>query len=133
MTSEANILADIRLALSRGDTRLFRNNIAKAWVGVLVAKTPTTVTLLHPRVLHAGLMPGSGDLIGWRTITVTPEMVGQRIAVFSSIETKSEKGPMRKHQTAWANAVRTAGGISGVARSVDEARALLNAVEAHMS
>jgi hypothetical protein len=64
-------------------------------------------------------------LIGWRTITVTPEMVGQQLAVFTSIEVKTPTGRIRPEQHAWLGAVRSAGGIAGIARSVEDASDLL--------
>ena len=72
-----------------------------------------------------GLQPGSGDLIGWRTITITPEMVGQQVAVFASIEVKSATGRLRPEQRQWMEVVQNAGGIAGVARSVEDAQVLL--------
>jgi hypothetical protein len=79
--AETDIQQRIRLAVgTRSDLRLFRNN---------------TGTLPDPRTgrpVQFGLARGSADLIGWRTITITPEMVGQRVAIFTSIEVKTESG-----------------------------------------
>jgi hypothetical protein len=72
-----------------------------------------------------GLAVGSADLIGWTTRTITPDMVGQQVAVFTSIEVKSATGRLRPEQRQWLEAVQAAGGIAGVARSVDDARVLL--------
>jgi len=72
-----------------------------------------------------GLCKGSADLIGWRSVTITPEMVGQQVAVFTSIEVKSSSGRVKPEQQQWLNAVQAAGGIAGVARSVGEAMDLL--------
>jgi dihydroxyacid dehydratase/phosphogluconate dehydratase len=74
-----------------------------------------------------GLARGSADLIGYRTITITPEMVGQQVAVFTSIEVKTPTGRIRPEQRAWMETVQAAGGIAGVARSVEDAKALLAA------
>jgi hypothetical protein len=71
-----------------------------------------------------GLQPGSSDLIGWRTVTITPEMVGQQVAVFTSIEVKTPTGRVKPEQQQWLDAVQAAGGIAGVARSVEDAQAL---------
>ena len=68
--------------------------------------------------MQFGLCKGSADLIGWRTVTVTPEMVGQKIAVFTSIEVKSTSGRVKPEQQQWLAAVQAAGGIAAVARSV---------------
>ena len=112
MASEQTIQQRIRLTCSSGATRLFRNN-----TGVLRDQ--------HGRPVQFGLAKGSADLIGWTTRTITPDMVGQRIAVFTSIEVKAATGRLRPEQQQWLEAVQAAGGIAGVARSVSEAEALL--------
>lgn len=111
MANEETILQQrIRLALGTcPDLRLFRNN---------------TGSLPDPRTgrpIQFGLTRGSADLIGWRTVTVTPEMVGQRIAVFTSIEVKTPTGRLTPEQRNWQAAVLKAGGIAGIARSVADA------------
>ena len=112
--AETDIQQRIRLAVgTRSDLRLFRNN---------------TGTLPDPRTgrpVQFGLARGSADLIGWRTITITPEMVGQRVAIFTSIEVKTITGHLTPAQQAWMGTVRTAGGIAGVARSVRDAEEIL--------
>jgi len=115
--SEQQIQQEIRLACSTGDTRLFRNNTG-------------TLRDQHGRPVQFGLCKGSADLIGWRTVTVTPEMVGQQLAVFLSIEVKTPTGRLRPEQRQWLDAVQAAGGIAGVARSVSDAEALLRSATA---
>ena len=73
------------------------------------------------RPVQFGLAKGSADLIGWTTRTITPDMVGQRVAVFTSIEVKTATGRVSTEQRQWLEAVQAAGGIAGVARSVDDA------------
>jgi hypothetical protein len=114
MPSEQSIQQHIRLTCSRGPVRLYRNNC-----GVLQDRRGVPV--------RYGLQPGSSDLIGWRTVTITPDMVGQRIAVFTSIEVKTATGRVKPEQQQWLDAVQAAGGIAGVARSVEDAQALLAA------
>jgi hypothetical protein len=48
-------------------------------------------------------------------------MVGQQVAVFTSIEVKSATGRLRPEQRQWLETVQAAGGIAGVARSVEDA------------
>ena len=108
MASEQSIQQHIRLSCSTGATRLFRNNTG-------------TLRDQHGRPVSFGLCKGSADLIGWRTVTITPEMVGQQVAVFTSIEVKSERGRLAAEQQQWLDAVLSAGGIAGVARSVEDA------------
>lgn len=69
--------------------------------------------------------PGGSDLVGYRRVTVTPEMVGQEMAVFAAIEVKTPKGRATKDQLRFIEHIRNAGGIAGIARSVDEARLIL--------
>jgi hypothetical protein len=112
--AETEIQQHIRLALgTRPDLRLFRNN---------------TGSLPDPRTgrpVQFGLARGSADLIGLRTVTITPEMVGQRVAVFTSIEVKTSTGRATPEQQNWLHMVRRAGGIAGVARSVRDAEEIL--------
>lgn len=112
MASEQTIQQHIRLACSIGTCRLFRNNTG-------------TLRDINGRPVSFGLCKGSADLIGWRSVTITSEMVGQQIAVFTSIEVKSSSGRVKPEQQQWLNAVQAAGGIAGVARSVGEAMDLL--------
>lgn len=111
---ETDLQQRIRLALgTQPDLRIFRNQVGSL-------PDPRT-----GRLVQFGLARGSADLIGWRTVVVTPEMVGQRIAVFTSIEVKTPTGRLTPAQHNWQAAVRSAGGIAGVARSVADAVKLL--------
>lgn len=110
MNPETDLQQRIRLALgTRSDLRLFRNQVGQL-------PDPRT-----GRPVQFGLARGSADLIGWRTVTITPEMVGQRIAVFTSLEIKTPTGRLAPAQRNWLHAVDQAGGIAGVARSVSDA------------
>jgi hypothetical protein len=109
--SEQRIQQEIRLAISHGDTKVFRNNTG-------------TLKDANDRPVQFGLCKGSADLIGWRTVTVTPEMVGTQVAVFLSIEVKTPTGRLRPEQQQWLEVVQAAGGIAGVARSVEDAQRL---------
>jgi hypothetical protein len=42
--------------------------------------------------LISGLVKATADLIGWRSITITPDMVGTTVAIFASIEVKTPTG-----------------------------------------
>ena len=69
--------------------------------------------------------PGGSDLIGYRRVTVTPEMAGQELAVFVAVEVKTPKGRVKAEQQQFVDHIRGAGGIAGIARSVDEAKNIL--------
>lgn len=118
--------------------RLFRNNVGKAWIGNRARKLKPgetvraqggEVLLYNGRPFHAGLVNGSGDYIGWRETTVTPDMVGQRVAIFTSMENKTPGDRMRKGQKTWHQRVLEAGGISVIARSPEQAFADLEWVD----
>jgi hypothetical protein len=109
--------------------RLFRSNNGQGWVGrsrkLRPGETYTAcggeVLIQDARPLHAGLVKGSGDGIGWRTITITPDMVGQRAAIFLSVETKVPRtGYLEPDQRNWRDQVLAAGGIAVVARGVED-------------
>ena len=103
----------IMLASSRGSARLWRNN-----VGALQDK--------EGRWVKYGIAnPGGSDLIGFRTITVLPEHVGMRIAIFTALEVKQKSGRIRPEQQVFIDLVKSKGGIAGVVRSVEEAERLL--------
>ena len=107
---ETTLQQQIRLALGTNpDVRAFRNQC-----GAL--PDPRT-----GRLVTFGLAKGSADLIGWRTVVVTPEMVGTRLAVFLSIEVKTATGRVNPAQQAWLSVVQGAGGLAGIARSVPDA------------
>jgi hypothetical protein len=69
--------------------------------------------------------PGGSDLIGYRRVRVTEDMVGQEIAQFAAVEVKTLRGRVRPEQQQFINHVLSAGGVAGIARSVDEAQKLL--------
>lgn len=72
-----------------------------------------------------GLCPGSADLIGYTTVTVTPEMVGQQIAVFAAVEVKTATGRPTAEQVAFLTHIKAVGGRSGIARSIEDAELIL--------
>lgn len=130
--SEGKIWRDIRDKLSHGLTRLFRNEVGN---GVAIRHRDPTVRqkiivaciALAERMggsggrIHFGLAVGSGDLIGHESIVVTQAMVGTKVAVFLSCETKTATGKARDEQVNWQNYVISAGGIAVIARSVEDA------------
>lgn len=127
MSSESELLQSIRLRHSRGPVRLFRNNVGVAWQGEARTLPNGDILIRRPRRVVYGLISGSSDLIGWRTVTVTPEMVGWPLAQFVAVEAKSERGKATEEQHEFNRAVRAAGGVAGIVRTLPEADALLTA------
>ena len=124
----------IMLAVSRDGARMFRNNVGIGWAGdatKIQRDGPAfarrgDVLVRHARPLHAGLCEGSADLIGWKSVEITPEMVGQRFAIFAALEVKSETGRTSGEQANFLRVVDQAGGVAAVVRSVDDAMRALN-------
>ena len=110
--TENQVSNEIRAACNTGKTRAWRNNVAK---------------INHQgRWLNFGIPgPGGSDLIGCHSLTITPEHVGKRIAVFVAIECKSPTGKPTAEQTAFIEFIAAMGGIAAVARSADEALSII--------
>ena len=109
--TEADVSPEIRLALSRAGATLFRNNQGLAWYGAA-----------RDQPVKYGLGVGTGDLIGWVPVVITPDMVGKTIAVFTSVEIKRPVGGRpADEQKNFILRVCEAGGFAGFASSGDEA------------
>jgi hypothetical protein len=111
--SEAAIQQQIRLAMSRAGSVMHRNNI-----GAYRDQTG--------RVIRYGVgNPGGSDLIGWTPVLITHEMVGGMLGVFTAIEVKAPRGRPTEAQLNFLRQVQLGGGIAGIARSTQDALALL--------
>ena len=86
--------------------RLFRRNVG-------------TLFTADGRPVRVGV-PGESDLQGWRTITITPDMVGTRIAQFVAVEVKTARGTLTQEQRDYLRTVSDAGGVAVVARSLPD-------------
>lgn len=110
---EAKIEQDIVLAASEDGHRLLRNN-----VGAYKDKRGIWIKYGVGGV-------GGSDELGWTTVIITPEMVGRKLAIFTAIEVKSEKGAVSKEQSLFIGSVQRGGGIAGIARSVEDYRTII--------
>lgn len=122
--TETELMRAVLLEAPKYGARLFRNNVAEGWIGassgpfqhdcqIFVRKG--SVVIADARRLHAGLVKGSGDLIGWR--------IGD--GKFVSTETKSKTGRLTDEQRNFMAQVLNAGGIAGCVRSIEEFRKLM--------
>lgn len=100
---ETSILQRVQLDASRRGYRLFRNNVGQ---------------LLDARgvPVRYGLCPGSSDLIGWRELVITPDMVGHTVAQFCAVEVKTATGKPTPQQMQFLESVAQAGGVAVIAR-----------------
>lgn len=108
---ERNIQNSIRLECSKGNTRLFVNDVGVAKVG--------------ERTIRYGLCNGSTDLVGVHTITVTGDMVGREVGVAVFAEVKTPTGTVKPHQQDFMNQMSKMGCIAGVVRSIDDMTQLI--------
>lgn len=121
MTKESTGANKIRLKCSYDGNLLWRNN-----TGVLFDERGTPVRFgLSNDTKAVNKRFKSGDLVGITTVTVTPEMVGHKLGVFTNIETKHSdwvyKATEREQaQGRFNQLVRDAGGFAGFARNEQE-------------
>lgn len=124
---ESTLGKELMKAWTAAGHRLFRFNTGMGWIGKSYTMTETkTVTLprgavviIEPRPLHAGFT-GASDYWGFKRVTITPEMVGQTIAQFAVMETKSTSGRLSKEQRAFLEMVSSMGGVAKMVKSVEE-------------
>lgn len=116
----------VMLAIGRlPHVKIFRHNVAMAWVGDWRKLPNGDVLIKNPRVLHAGLVRGGSDLLGWTSRRVTLADVGQVWAVFTALETKDSNKAPTTDQRNFIAQVQAAGGIAGVVRSEGDALELV--------
>lgn len=123
-SEEHSIQNEIRNELA-GKALVFRANVGQAWQGTKVEKLPGRKVVIHgARPFNTGLPPGFSDLFGLVSITITPEMVGQKVAVFLAMEVK-DKAKASDKQSNFLKAVNDNGGMAGVVRSIADALGLI--------
>src|SRR5215475_13733154 len=103
--SESPLYGQILSALSTGHTRLFRQQSAMAWAGKVIARTATTITLLHPYALKIGTV-GMADLGGITSVIITPDMIGQRVGIDVQIECKAARRYATPEQRAYIDTMQ---------------------------
>lgn len=75
------------------------------------------------RMVLAGFGPeGASDLIGFKRVLITPDMLGQTIAVFVALEVKKDGGRASLEQLDFCRFIEINGGLSGVTHSPEQSR-----------
>jgi uncharacterized protein YcgI (DUF1989 family) len=134
---ETRIVNSVILDASKQGARLFRNvrgafytmDGVRALIDAAKALNPDRImkAIKMLRNIRAGLSAaGSSDLIGFRPLVITQDMVGSTIAVFTACEIKTETGTIRPEQTDFINFVLKNGGFAGIARSPEDAKRIMN-------
>ena len=115
--SESNIQSRTRLAAVAKRWRLWRN---QRGAGKMESGNFVRFGLANDTKALGDKLK-SGDLIGWRPVIITPDMVGKMIAQFVSVEIKAEdwtpppidtKDQAAAAQYRWAELVNREGGYA---------------------
>lgn len=88
MGQKERALINDRLSSLADNERLFRINAGMGWSGEVTRVSDDKIVIKNPRPFH-GAPEGWPDLAGWTTVTITPDMVGSQLAVFTAIEVKA--------------------------------------------
>lgn len=128
--SEANISNSAAITVSRNGGKSFRNNVGGTWTGIkrheYTENGKRYAIIENPRWITFGLIKGSADRIGWKSIVITADMVGKKFAQFLSLEMKAKNGIALDDQVNWHNVIINDGGLSGFARSDDDVKRIMN-------
>lgn len=111
---ERDVNSDIReWARYQPDMMLWRNNRGQV-------ELPSGARITY------GVGPnGASDWIGYKSIIVTPDMVGQRIAVFLAVEAKAPRGEPTDDQITFIDRINAAGGRAGIAHNAKQAEEII--------
>ena len=105
---ESEVQSKVRLILSKKGFVLFRNNVGAFKVG--------------NRYVKYGLCEGSSDLIGFKKVKITKDMVGKNLSIFCAFETKRDStSKITTEQNHFIEVVNRNGGIGKIIISPDEA------------
>jgi hypothetical protein len=123
MASQENAEANaVLLASSKKGFKLWRNHRGGAWQGKSKRLADGNVLIENAKFYNFGLgMNGGSDFIGFRTIIITPEMVGQKIAQLSCVEVKArgKLNTAKQKQKDFIKAINEAGGYGKIVDSPD--------------
>jgi hypothetical protein len=150
MRTESALLRQVQINLSKEGYRLFRNSVGLGYVGQVIdeARDATVrreivggiavyrqgggrryLTLANARPMRFGLCAGSPDLIGWKRVKITPDMVGREVAVFVGIEGKTPNVRLTSEQDNFLKQIARFGGYAAVARANREGGIIFDVYE----
>lgn len=128
MKSESEIQDKLQTSARYAECQLMRNNS-----GALKRPdgTPVRFGLGNISKEHNDRIKSS-DLIGFTKITITPDMVGQTVAIFTAVECKDEVWKETKKfdareiaQSNFIEWVKANGGLAGFANNIDMLKKIL--------
>src|SRR4030042_2106676 len=101
-------LINIRLSNLKENERLFRINSGMGWSGKITHKGEFTI-IKNARPFH-GAPEGFGDLVGWTSIIITPDLIGKTLAIFTMEEVKAT-GKLSAAQERFKEIIERMGGL----------------------
>lgn len=127
MSDESEIQQTIQIEGVQFGTQLLRNNsgASKNAQGRWVWYGLGNISKKHGEHIK------SSDLIGFTRVTITQEMVGQAVAIFTAVEVKESgwsrnlKDKREKAQENFINWIRANGGFAGFANSIESLRKII--------
>ena len=115
MGDAAKELENERLLNQGPNKRLFKTDAGPCYQGEVIKHDGNMLILKNPRKLQ-GLPKGWPDLTGFESVVITPEMVGQKIAVFVGEEIKAGRDVMRPDQKKMQKLIEMFGGVYRIIR-----------------
>lgn len=133
--SPSNQSRQTQLTITALGGRGWRQQVGLSWMAspqdtlkpnkpLTVILRPGDVLLRNARPLKTGTV-GMCDNGGFVPVVVTPEMVGQTVAISLWIEDKSGTGRTSPEQKAFIQMVRRFGGRAGVSRGDEDTRRII--------
>lgn len=130
-SQEHGIQNDIRDQLSDKVRMVFRANVGQGWTAnskdtfrpskeTAVVMARGDVLLRNARPFSTGLPTGFPDVFGCQEVEITPDMVGQKVALFWALEVK-DQASASVEQSNFIGALNMSGGKAAVVRSQQEA------------
>lgn len=119
----------------RGTIKAFRANVGTGWNAnkqdtfvfdkqTAIVANRGDVLLRNARTFSTGLPKGFPDTFGWQETVITPDMVGQTVAIFWGAELK-DKAKATPEQLRFIEAGRRGGAKTGIVKSEQDACDLL--------
>jgi hypothetical protein len=115
MGDKAKELENERLLNQGPNKRLFKTDAGPAYQGEVVKHDGQMLILKNPRKI-VGLPSGWPDLTGFESVVITPDMVGQKVAIFVGEEIKAGKDRMSTEQKKFQKLILSFGGIFRIVR-----------------
>jgi hypothetical protein len=123
MSKGTDLTNEIRTSISmatNGRVVTWRTNAGSFWGGKVISNDGHYLLLEHPTKIE-GLPEGFPDVIAAIPIMITPEMVGQTIAIAGFIEVKAEGDTVKPKQRDFIALMKAIGARAGVAWSKEDA------------